>query len=483
MINFVQREYRKWQIIYLHVFQNSDNYKTKQTNKTGGKRLTKKKHKLFVIFGFMLIFAASLFMGGEIYSCTISAAANDECRHEYETTEVKATCNEMGYTLFTCIICGDAYRDNFTNFKEHNFIQIEIEPTCVERGKTTHLCMDCGYTYTDNVIMAYGHSYEAETHGATCIEDGYTQYICLNCGDSFTDNIVAATGHEYKDKIVNATCTAYGFTVHECGICGDRYIDGYVRPIGHNFVVTVIDATAEIVGYTHYVCTDCGYGYLSDFVRSGETPAFHDEESSYESSSESEEKPTSSEEPGEHSHTYYLYYELHEDGKYFYIKYFCPECDDVKNETVSITMTADSGNRFDLNADEYGNVRYEDIPFGNYYVEIFDENGRTISWFPVVISEELPGDTSQEQESKSEGENNSEDERTSESGQALTVDSGKKQSAYEEESNLSDKGEKNTNSDKDTGNSSLLTGIIIALAVLAAGAVATLMIIKKRNKK
>lgn len=48
-----------------------------------------------------------------ITKVTVSAAEIELCEHEYEETNFDATCTEMGYTLYTCKICGDSYKDNY----------------------------------------------------------------------------------------------------------------------------------------------------------------------------------------------------------------------------------------------------------------------------------------------------------------------------------------------------------------------------------
>ena len=41
------------------------------------------------------------------------------CKHEYEDTVVAATCEEGGYTLHKCKVCGDEYTDTETSKLNH----------------------------------------------------------------------------------------------------------------------------------------------------------------------------------------------------------------------------------------------------------------------------------------------------------------------------------------------------------------------------
>ena len=453
--------------------------------------MTKTKNRIFVGIGAFLVLAVALIFCGLTKNTKAFAQENEPCQHEYEESIVESTCSEMGYTIYTCKLCGDNYKDNYTDFLEHDFTEIVVEPTCTERGYTTHLCRDCGYNYSDNVILPFGHTFNAEEHAATCTEDGYTLHVCETCGETYTDHEVKATGHDFKEKKVEATCTAYGFTVHTCANCGDKYIDNYVYPTGHNFEDTVIEPTEDTVGYTFHRCADCSYTYLSDFVRSGETPYFPEEQGGTEEPTnptvepeqgetpvipDEPENPTGGneqgEEQGDHAHVYILYSENYEDEKYIYFRYFCVVCDEEKNDLVQIAFTSENGNRYNLTADENGRVDYSELPDGVYEVEMFGENGQTLTWYQLTLAEEIPTNTDeptepQEQETPSEQNG---DPFADMEGNGIVDE-------------ISDTEDKTETAEQSKGNSGLMTGIIIVLLILGAGAVVTLIFIKKKNKK
>ena len=61
------------------------------------------------ILGALIIFSACFFMGNFKES-----NAAEGCAHEYLTEEIEATCTEQGYTCYTCVLCGDSKKDNFS---------------------------------------------------------------------------------------------------------------------------------------------------------------------------------------------------------------------------------------------------------------------------------------------------------------------------------------------------------------------------------
>ncbi|MBO5483782.1 MAG: hypothetical protein J5979_01055 [Lachnospiraceae bacterium] len=48
------------------------------------------------------------------YLLTWSALTKENCDHEYESSMVSATYTQKGYTIHTCKICGDKYKDSYT---------------------------------------------------------------------------------------------------------------------------------------------------------------------------------------------------------------------------------------------------------------------------------------------------------------------------------------------------------------------------------
>ena len=51
--------------------------------------------------------------------------------HTYQSMIIMPTCTEQGYTIYTCTVCGDSYKDNYTDITEHTYSGAE--------------CTVCGY--------------------------------------------------------------------------------------------------------------------------------------------------------------------------------------------------------------------------------------------------------------------------------------------------------------------------------------------------
>ena len=82
------------------------------------------------------------------------------CNHNYKSTVTAPTCTEQGYTTHTCSVCGDSYRDSYTNALGHDYVDHEAEAaTCAEIGwEAYQTCSRCDYT-TYKEISALGHDW------------------------------------------------------------------------------------------------------------------------------------------------------------------------------------------------------------------------------------------------------------------------------------------------------------------------------------
>ncbi len=78
----------------------------------------------------------------------------DGCEHMYYQKFYPATCQQGGYTVYTCERCGDSYTGNYTGPTEHNFVAYDTD----EYGDPGYflLCMDCGLRIDDEGLDAEG---------------------------------------------------------------------------------------------------------------------------------------------------------------------------------------------------------------------------------------------------------------------------------------------------------------------------------------
>ena len=225
------------------------------------------------------------FTGASTFSLRDSDA--EEHIHDYTEEVTDATCTEGGYTTCTCE-CGDSYTADETEALGHSYGSAVVEPTETEQGYTEHVCTLCGDTYrdgfTDPVVVPeeeldpeeeiHTHSYESTLVEPTETEQGYTEYVCSECGDTYRDSYTDPTGvpgeepvpeeethtHSYGSSVTAPTCTGGGFTTYACE-CGDSYTADETDAVGHSYESIVAEPTETEPGYREYTCSVCGDTY------------------------------------------------------------------------------------------------------------------------------------------------------------------------------------------------------------------------------
>ena len=226
---------------------------------------------------------------GEVFIAQQEIPANG---HSHKTVVTAPTCEEKGYTTYTCH-CGDTYKADYVDALGHDYDVVVTAPTCEGKGYTTHTCWVCGHSYVDSEIAAPGHSAVEDAYKApTCTETGLTagehcgacdQVIvvqqeipakghdyagqdadctsaktCVVCGFQ----LEAALGHAYDAVVTAPTCEDKGYTTHTCSRCYDSYKDDYVDAPGHAYDAVVTAPTCEDQGYTTHTCAVCGHSYV-----------------------------------------------------------------------------------------------------------------------------------------------------------------------------------------------------------------------------
>jgi len=220
-----------------------------------------------------------------------------------EGVTVEPTCEENGYTRYTCV-CGYYYDDNIVQATGHECEMVVIEPTCTKEGKKYEKCTICQAVINEEVLPTVDHVMNEVTTAPTCTEAGSVVKSCENC-DFVETTVIEATGHSYKSEVTAPTCTTQGYTTHTCTVCGDTKIDTYVDPTGHSYgnwtvrtqagcesegveyrtcsvcgneetraidakghsySAVVTEPTCTEQGYTTYTCTVCDHSYVADEV-------------------------------------------------------------------------------------------------------------------------------------------------------------------------------------------------------------------------
>jgi len=116
------------------------------------------------------------------------------CIHDYEVSSViNPTCEEQGYTIYTCSICGDEYAGSYTPALGHDWGEwvITTPATCGANGVETRVCGNDLAPIQTRVIPAMGHNYVpmSVTTSSTNLQDKTTVTItvygvCANCGET-----------------------------------------------------------------------------------------------------------------------------------------------------------------------------------------------------------------------------------------------------------------------------------------------------------
>lgn len=104
---------------------------------------------------------------GQIATAFVNASGNPANHvHTYTKSVTAPTTSSVGYTTYTCSICGFSYLDEFTS---------KLSPT-------------------ESAAPVHTHSYTTVTIPPSEKEQGYTLYVCDVCGDSYRANYTPATG-------------------------------------------------------------------------------------------------------------------------------------------------------------------------------------------------------------------------------------------------------------------------------------------------
>ena len=241
------------------------------------------------------------------HACDIDCNVCGETRetiHDYRDTVITPDCENSGYVIHTCFICGDTYVDDRVDALGHRYQLIEVvNPTCVTDGKKVYVCQNCDDSYTEAIPATGQHTYEFScdetcdecgyvrddahnfifmgTVGPTCGEDGWDGYKCWACG-TVDYVMIPATGkhtyrvvcdgecnvcgqhregiaqHDYRlTATVEVTCITDGKHTYTCTGCGDSYSEIVVAQ-GHKYDIVITKPDCENGGYTTHTCSVCG---------------------------------------------------------------------------------------------------------------------------------------------------------------------------------------------------------------------------------
>ena len=198
-------------------------------------------------------------LDGDCAECTEKCEGHHE--HSYEAEVTAPTCENAGYTTYTCS-CGSIYTGDKTEALGHEKVtQAAVGATCTATGLTAgEYCTRCDYKVKQEEVAALGHSYNAEVTAPTCLNGGYTTYTCATCGDTYKGDEKGALGHSYGAEVTAPTCLNGGYTTYTCATCGDTYKGDEKGALGHSYEAEVVAPTCFAAGYTTHTC-HCGDSY------------------------------------------------------------------------------------------------------------------------------------------------------------------------------------------------------------------------------
>ena len=188
--------------------------------------------------------------------------------HSYSAVVTPPTCDQQGYTTYTCTGCGYSYKDHYVAASGHSWDDgvVTIEPTETVPGERLYTCLLCDCTKKVTIpVKDHVHTYTDTVTAPTCETQGYTTHVCA-CGESYVDSYVNANGHSMGDwhETQAPTCTMDGIKIKECANC-EFYETGAVASTGHSYTIVITAPTCDTEGYTTHTC-HCGEKYVDASV-------------------------------------------------------------------------------------------------------------------------------------------------------------------------------------------------------------------------
>ena len=182
--------------------------------------------------------------------------------HKYTPSIVAPGCSEQGYTLYTCSVCGDSYRENFTDALGHSWNSgvVTKAAACTESGEMLYTCERCEETKTEE-IAPLGHNLKNWTIRSypSCTKNGEKFSVCTRCKETVTQS-TPAYGHSWSEweESVAATCEAEGTLTRTCMICSAEEHQ-VTQPLGHDMVLKTTTPEDGKQGMFYYACSrNCG---------------------------------------------------------------------------------------------------------------------------------------------------------------------------------------------------------------------------------
>ena len=224
------------------------------------------------------IFGAYNTDGVEVAAVTAdgSLTVAEAVHGSYTTVVTDPTCEEAGYTTYTCACGSDVYTADETAELGHTWGEWEVVEEATEDavGREKRVCGVCGEVEEEDIPML-DHTCKTftlvEEDPATCEENGTKAYYeCDKCGLKYSDaegnnrvadeDLVIPEAHTYGDAVVDVpTCTEAGSKTYTCSACGKDVVET-IPATGHTWGEweVVEEATEDEEGLEQRTCSVCG---------------------------------------------------------------------------------------------------------------------------------------------------------------------------------------------------------------------------------
>ncbi len=147
----------------------------------------------------------------------------------------ESTCLDEGIIEYTCSRCGETYRETIP--KSHNYVAYSVvEPDCENMGYTIYKCSICGNETYDDFTPALGHSFD---EGVLNDDGTLITYTCTRCGYTYSEepkttcetHSFEVEGSDADDYDMSQNgwtyelVSGYSYTIHAiitCSVCGTK---------------------------------------------------------------------------------------------------------------------------------------------------------------------------------------------------------------------------------------------------------------------
>ena len=193
-----------------------------------------------------------------------------EITHDYEAVITNPTCEESGYTTYTCEVCGDVKVDNYINALGHVVVIDKAKAaTCEDTGLSegSH-CDRCNSVLVAQIVVdALGHDEVTHTaKAATCTEIGWDAYVTCSRCEYTTYNEIPALNHDLvSHEAKAATCEDIGCDAYvTCSRC-EYTTYQEIAKLGHEVVVddAVLPSCEESGKTAGSHCSRCNTVYVA----------------------------------------------------------------------------------------------------------------------------------------------------------------------------------------------------------------------------